>query len=190
MPTPEQLTAAMNPQAGTPAGGLDIMAMIRAMQQQQAQQPNLAILAQVLNAPRGHHYGIGGGEISDANPLGNAGGDPFSNGFFQNHAPMLPTNVLGGSSPQDILAFNPVAHPIPQTPVPSPIAFGQGMINPQLPDAAKYQDPNFWSASPNINPLGWLPGATVRDEAKQYAAAKSPKRPFSVSARNRPAFSF
>lgn len=191
----EDLSRAMNPQAAAaPAGGgMDFHAILAALMQQQQQQPNLAILGQILNAPRGHHYGIGGGEITDQNQVGNVGGDPFTNGFFNHQAPANPNMVLGGSTPQQIAAFNPQTLVAPPSPPIPHLIFGQGMINPQLADASKYQDSNFWAASPQINPNGWLPGASVRDESKQYGTppnpniASVPRRPIP---NRRPAFSF
>lgn len=195
MPTPEELSRAMNGSGAVApaAGGLDFHAILASLMQQQQNQPNLAALAQVLNAPRGHHYGIGGGEITGENPQGNIGGDPFTNGFFGHQAPANPGFVLGASTPQQIAAFNPQTLVPPMPSAPSPPVFGQGMINPQLADASKYQDSNFWSASPQINPNGWLPGASVRDESKQYGTppnpniASIPKKP---AKNRRPVFSF
>lgn len=49
---------------------------------------DFAKIIEALNAPHGRHLGIGGAEMTQANPMGNFGGDPFTNGFFsQNQQP-------------------------------------------------------------------------------------------------------
>lgn len=171
-----------------------IMAMLKGLQQPQQPAMDIGALAGVLNAPKGHHYGIGGQEITQDNPMGNAGGDPFRNGFFVGAQTLQPHNVLAGSSPQAVrnMGYGNVTPPqAPQTQAPLP--FGQGMINPQLPDAQKFQDSNFWSAVGQVPQTGWLPGATVRDETgKQYGTPKpkKAKSPFSFGTSRPPAFSF
>lgn len=63
----------------------------------QANDNGIAALLKAFTAPRGHHFGIGGAEISEANPYGNPAGDPFKNGFFK-QTPQVPMNYLGGTS--------------------------------------------------------------------------------------------
>jgi len=101
--TPEQykaFLAAIGGNPGIPGLGLGLMGQAQAQPQigqapaqfggmgGQPQAPaaggfDFAKIIQALNAPHGRHLGMGGQEITNENPLGNAGGDPFSNGFFQ-----------------------------------------------------------------------------------------------------------
>lgn len=86
-------------------GGFDMMALIKALQgmQQPQQQFDPAAFFQAkraASAPR--HYGIGGALISPDNPMGNAGGDPFTNGFFKPTQPR-PTPVLPHPDDQALL---------------------------------------------------------------------------------------
>lgn len=58
----------------------------------------IGALLKAFMSPQGRHLGIGGAEITDANPYGNTGGDPFKNGFFKQAAPVGPMNYLAGTT--------------------------------------------------------------------------------------------
>lgn len=125
-----------------------------------APQMNIADLISALRAPKvSAHLGMGGGQITPDNPMGNLGGDPFTNGML-NHspAPTGPMNYMTGTpwahmTPDQfgLMRSQPgTATPwtMPQQNLPG---VSQGMINPRLPDAQKYQDGNFWSAMGSVN---------------------------------------
>lgn len=61
----------------------------------------MAALLKAFTAPRGRHLGIGGDEMTQANPMGNFGGDPFTNGFFKPQTPAQSMNYLTGTPHPD-----------------------------------------------------------------------------------------
>jgi len=83
---------------------------------------DFAKIIEALNAPRGHHLGIGGAEMTQANPMGNFGGDPFTNGFFkpnpqsdyrpgaEYHMPTMPQQ-------QPFMPFQGAQAPTPGSPI-------------------------------------------------------------------------
>lgn len=66
---------------------------------QAANDGGIGALLKAFTAPHGHHFGIGGAEISDTNPYGNPGGDPFKNGFFKGPQPTTPGMMFLGGTP-------------------------------------------------------------------------------------------
>lgn len=94
----QPLWDAQKQQVEQPRNDNGAMALLAALFGGQQQQSGGG-LAGLLAAMKPRHLGIGGAEITDTNPRGYAGGDPFVNGFFQNK-PLV--NVLPQTTVADI----------------------------------------------------------------------------------------
>lgn len=168
---------------------------------QQQQQPGLnlgALLTQMRNEPQGdaNKGYVPGAMPGDANAQHN----PFANGFFQsqnqrigNESAQLGqygiTGVQAGLAP---IQHNPNQPSMGQPVQEAPPNFGggfnpttrgipggfEGMINPNLPDAQKFADPNFFTAKPGFSTLP--PGAVAGDGTTSYRRPGAP--PFSFGA--------
>lgn len=97
----------------------------------------IGALLKAFTAPRGHHFGIGGAEISQDNPYGNPGGDPFKNGFFKSPPPMAPGMMFLGGTP----------NPTPQQLTMMKDAMLTRTTTPQIPiPAGDPQARAFWAS--------------------------------------------
>lgn len=161
------------PQAPQPVGDPNtqmMMQFLQSLNQHQQQGPDLASIIQSLHQPP-RHLGADGGEITDQNPMGHLGGDPWKNGFFGPNTSSAAGPGRGPSAEQSYQAsgFHPNVGTVtgmepggPFSTPPAPMGPGgvSGMIDPNAPNP--YADANFWTAMSKVNPKGWKPGQTVR----------------------------